>query len=161
MDDIEIETILSYFDEELCQFIDAIGEIPYIAMPLEKPYVICLSGKIKNLCGYDADEILADREHWENIIHQCDRERVFKVFTRCKNEGLPFNIGYRIVHKDRSVRYVNDKGEPVFNDEGEVIQIEGIITPLEEIKKPESYLLSEFRKTKTLKNVKSKYFQEA
>ena len=161
MDDAEIETILSYFDEELCQFTDAIGEIPYISMPQEKPYAICLCGKIEDLCGYGADEILADKEHWENIIHPCDRERVFSVFTRCKNEGKPFNIGYRIVHKDSSVRYVNDKGEPVFNNEGKVIQIEGTITPIKEIKKPESYQLSEFRKTTTLKDVKSNCFQGA
>lgn len=124
MQESKIQYILEQLKKELQGFIDALGEIPYVALPLEKPRVICFCAKIKKLCGYDADDILADRQLWGKMIHPDDRERVLAAFARCKNEGMPFNIGYRIIHKNDSVRYVNDKGGPVFDDRGEITQIE-------------------------------------
>jgi len=159
MQEVEIQTVLRHLSKELRRFIDTIGEIPYVALPSEKPEIICFAGKIRELTGYDANEILAGREHWEKMIHPEDRERVFAALVRCKNEGMPFNIGYRIVHKDYLVRYVNDKGEPVFDNKGEVAQIEGIITPLREITKPENIPLLEIKEVPASNNVNSNCFQ--
>jgi PAS domain S-box-containing protein len=160
MQEAKIQYVLERLSKELLRFIDTIGEIPYVALPSEKPEIICFSGKIKELTGYDANEILTDRQLWENRISPEDRERVFAAFARCKNEGMPFNIGYRIVHKDYSVRYVNDKGEPVFDNKGEITQIEGTITPLGGITKPESIPLLEIKEVPTYNNVNSNCFQK-
>ena len=119
MNETQIQTVLKHLSSQLHQFIDMIGEIPYVALPSERPEIICFSGKIKELTGYDVNEILADKEHWENMIHPYDHEQVFAAFTRCKSEGMPFNIEYRIVHRNGSLRFVSDNGEPVFNDKGE------------------------------------------
>lgn len=146
MQESEIQYVLGQLKKELQEFIDALGEIPYVAMPLEKPRIVCFCDKIKELCGYDADDILTDRQLWEKMIHPDDRERVFTAFARCQNEGIPFNIGYRIVHKDNSVRYVNDKGGPVFDDKGKITQIEGTMTPLKEVAKTENIPLLECEK---------------
>jgi len=132
MNEAKIQAVLNHLGKELHRFIDTIGDIPYIALPSEKPEIICFSGKIKELTDYDVNEILADKEHWENMIYPYDREQVFAAFARCKSEGTPFNIEYRIVHRGGSVRYVSDKGEPVFNDKGKITQIEGLITPIGE-----------------------------
>ena len=136
MQEAKVQYVLERLSKELQRFVDTIGDVPYIALPSEKPEIISFSGKIKELSGYDANEILADREHWANMIHPDDREEVFAAFTRCKNEGTSFNIDYRIVHRDGSLRYVYDKGEPVFDDEGKVAQIEGLIALIGESEKP-------------------------
>ena len=153
MQESKIQYVLEQLKKELHRFIDTLGEIPYVALPSEKPDIICFCEKIKELCGYDADDILADRQLWGKMIHPDDCERVFAAFARCKNKGMSFNIGYRIVHKDDSVRYVNDKGEPVFDDRGEITQIEGTITPLREITKTENIPLLEFEKATMSNNV--------
>lgn len=132
MQEKRYQPILALLDERLHRFIDTVGDVPYVAMPSEKPEIICFAGKVKDLSGYDVNEILADRDHWVNMIHPDDQERVFAAFAGCKNEGIPFNIEYRIVHKNGSLRYVSDKGEPVFNDKGQIIHIEGLITPIGE-----------------------------
>jgi PAS domain S-box-containing protein len=159
MQNEKIQYVLEQLKKELHRFIDTIGEIPYVALPSEKPEIICFAGKIKELTGYDANEILVDREHWANMIHPDDCERVFAAFAGCKNEGMPFNIGYRIVHKNGSLRYVNDKGEPVFDNKGEITQVEGVITPLGEGTKPESIPLLEIKEVPTYNNVNSNCFQ--
>lgn len=150
MQEVENQSILAVLDERLHRFIDTVGEVPYVALPPERPQIICFAGKVKALSGYDANDILTDRQLWIDMIHPGDRERVFAAFARCKNEGAQFEIEYRIVHKDGSLRYVSDKGEPVFNDEGEIIQIEGVITPIGECN---VQLLSEISKVKEFNNM--------
>ncbi len=159
MNEVKIQTILSHLSSELHRLIDTIGDIPYVAMPSEKPEIICFPGKVKDLSGYDANEILADREHWANMIHPDDQDLVFDAFARCKNEGTSFYIEYRIVHKNGSLRYVSDKGEAVFNNKGQITQIEGVITPIGESREPENIPLLEI-KQKTNSYVNSNYFQK-
>ncbi len=146
MQKAKIQYVLERLSEELRRFIDTIGDVPYVALPSEKPEIICFSGKIKELTGYDANEILADGQHWANMIHPEDLVRVFDAFNRCKNEGTPFEIKYRLIHKDGSLRYVVDKGEPVFNNKLEITQIEGIITAIGQSCKAENTPLSEITK---------------
>jgi len=138
MQEAKIQSILSHLDKELRRFIDTIGDVPYIALPAERPEIICFAGTIKELSGYDVNEILADRQHWANMIHPDDQKRVFDAFGECKNSGTSFEIKYRIIHKDGTPRYVVDKGEPVFNGKGEITQIEGIITAIGQSYKAES-----------------------
>ena len=145
MQESKIQYVLDRLDKELHRFIDTIGDIPYVAMPSEKPEIICFAGKVKDLSGYDANEILADREHWANMIHPDDQKFVFDAFAQCKNEGTSFYIEYRIVQKNGSLRYVSDKGEAVFNNKGQVIQIDGMITPLGESREPEGIPLLEIK----------------
>ncbi len=160
MNEAKIQTVLSHLSRELHRFIDTIGEIPYVAMPSEKPEIICFSGKIKELTGYDVNEILYDREHWANMIHPDDQELVFDAFAQCRNEGTSFYIEYRIVHKDGSLRFVCDKGEPAFNNKGEITQIEGLITTLGESTKAESFSFLEVKEVTTSNNVNSNCFQK-
>jgi PAS domain S-box-containing protein len=152
MNEAKIQTVLSHLSRELHQFINTIGEIPYVALPLEKPEIICFSGKIKELTGYDANEILADREHWADMIHPDDQEWVFAAFSRCKDGGTPFEIEYRIIHKDGSLRYVLDKGEPVFNNKGEITQVEGIISAIGQSEGTENIPVVEISKVAVFNN---------
>ena len=134
MQDKKNEPELTLLDKEPHRLTDTVPEIPYSALLLEQPQIIFISGRAQTF-GYSADEILADRQLWMNMVHPADRERVFAVLSYCKNSGTPFEIEYRIIHKNGSVRYVIDEGEPVFNDKGQVTEIEGIITDISEFKK--------------------------
>jgi len=152
MQELKIQYILERLNKELYRFIDTVGDVPYIALPSENPEVICFAGRIKELTGYDANEILAGRQHWANIIHPDDQERVFDAFALCKNSGTSFEIEYHIIHKDGTLRYVVDKGEPVFNDKGEITQVEGIISTIGQSGRTESIPVSEMPKATTFSN---------
>ena len=159
MQETKIQCVLERLHKDLHRFIDTIGDIPYIALPLEKPEIICFAGTIKELSGYDVNEILADRQHWANMVHPDDQERVFDAFTECKNSGISFEIKYRIIHKDGTLRYVVDKGEPVFNSKGEITQIEGTITAIGQGKETENIPLLEIMEVTSSNNVNSNNFQ--
>jgi len=137
------QSILTLLDKELNQLLDAIGDVTYLALPSERPEIICFSGRVEEVSGCSADEILADGQLWVNMIHPDDRQRVFAAFDECKDRGTPFEIEYRIIHKDGSVHYVIDKGEPVLNDKGQITHIEGIITDVSEFERAEHRGLNE------------------
>lgn len=138
MNEVKIQIVLSRLKEKLHQFIDTTDDIPYVAVPSEGPEIICIFDKIKDLSGYNADEVPADKEHWVNMILPDDQELVFDAFARYKkNGGTFFYIEYRIVHKNGSLRYIGDKGVGVFDNKGHVIRIEGLITTFGESREPE------------------------
>jgi len=143
MQEDKTEPDLTLLDEELYRLIGDITEVPYLALPLEQPQIIFIAGSIERLIGYSAAQIYADRQLWMSIIHPDDRERVLAAFAKCKNQGTPFEVEYRITHKDGSVLYVIDKGEPVVNDKGQIAQIDGIITDVSKQKRAEGVQLSE------------------
>jgi len=106
--------------------------VPYSTPPLERPEIVCFARRVEELTGYTAEEILADRRLWINMIFPADRKRVLAAFAKCGKCGIPFEINYRIIHKDGSVRHVIDEGEPVFDDKGRITGIEGMITAVGE-----------------------------
>jgi PAS domain S-box-containing protein len=132
MQETEIQYVLKRLHEELDQFVETIREIPYVALPLERPEIICFADRIRELSGYDADEILADRVYWASLIYPDDRQKVFAAYAKCKNWGVSFEIEYRIVHKDGLLRYVRDKGDPLYDGKGNVIHIEGTIVAIDQ-----------------------------
>ena len=118
-------------DKRLLQLLDVvIAGVPYSTLPLERPEIVCFARRVEELTGYTADEILADRRLWINMIFPADRKRVLAAFAKCGKCGIPFEINYRIIHKDGSVHHVIDEGEPIFDDKGRITRIEGMITAI-------------------------------
>ena len=120
-------------DKLLLQLLDVvIAGVPYSTPPLERPEIVCFARRVEELTGYTAEEILADRQLWINMVFPADRGRVFAAFAKCRKCGTPFEINYRIIRKDGSVYHVIDEGEPVFDDKGRITRIEGMITAVGE-----------------------------
>lgn len=160
MPDKKNQDDLTLFEEELNRLIEAVCEIPYSAPPSEQPQVICFSRRIEELTGYTADQILADQQLWMNMVYPADRDRVFAVFARCKNCGMPFEIVYRLIHKDGSLRYVIDRGEPVFDDRGQMTQIDGTITDVSEYEKARTCICQKNPGASEFNDVGSTVFQK-
>jgi len=160
MQEQENQYELTLLDEELHRLIGAVPQIPYSALPSEQPEIICFAEKIETLSGYSADQILADRQLWVKMIYTADRDRVFAALTKCRNHGIPFEIEYRIIHKDGSLHYVIDEGEPVFDDKGRIIRIEGIITDVSEYRKARICVCQKNPEVTKFNNVNSSVFQK-
>ncbi len=143
MQEAKNQSILTLLGRELNQLLDAIGDVSYLVLPSERPEVICFSGRVEEVSGYSADQILADGQLWINMIHPDDRRRVFAAFDECRDRGTTFEIEYRIIHEDGSVHYVIDKGEPVLNDKGQITHVEGIITDVTKCERAEHTGLGE------------------
>jgi diguanylate cyclase (GGDEF)-like protein/PAS domain S-box-containing protein len=72
---------------------------------------------------------------YESITHPDDQLWVREAVRGALDEGRRFDLEYRIVHADGSVRWVWERGTGVLNEEGQVIAIEGLIQDITDRRK--------------------------
>lgn len=94
------------------------------------------------LTGYTSDELLLNKGiSYENVIHEDDRELVRNAIASSVNSVSSFEIEYRIYHANGAVVWVIERGNPVYNNQDEVIAIEGYIQSISKRKHFEHTLL--------------------
>ena len=114
----------------------------YSAFPGETGPTTFMSKNWKDWTGYSAQEFYQDPEAWPKCIYPDDREKAVNAYIEaCRNED-PYNLEYRIVHRDTGqVRYVRDQGVLSRDTKGTLIRVDGIITDITEVKTSENELV--------------------
>ena len=117
------ELALRESEEKFRQLADNIPEIFWITDARQRK-LHYLSPGFETLTGKCHAEVLRRPRSWLQIVHPDDRERV-----RLARKALPhgeYNLEYRIVAADGSVRWVHDQAFPVRDAAGSVYRIAGI-----------------------------------
>ena len=74
------------------------------------------------------------------FVHPDDRDFVKKSIKEALHENKPYNVGYRILLSDSSVRIVHAQAEVVFDTTGRAVQLNGTIQDITENKRIEEEL---------------------
>jgi len=107
----------------------------YSAFPGKTGPTIFISDKWKDWTGYSPDELYRDPEAWPKCIHPDDREQIVDAFIRACRDKIPYDLEYRIIHKETGqVRYVRDQGLLNKDEKGDMMQVDGIVTDINEPK---------------------------
>jgi PAS domain S-box-containing protein len=83
--------------------------------------------------------LLRDPETWTEVIHPEDREYVTREEERLRAKG-EYDLSYRIVWPDGSIRWIRDRAFPVRDTQGNLIRIAGIAEDITESKQAEQQL---------------------
>ena len=84
-----------------------------------------------SLTEYEPDELIGNREVTYNaIIHTNDREKVWHSVQDAVEKQTAFHMQYRIATKNGQEKWVWEKGCGIFDDQGELIALEGFITDI-------------------------------
>jgi len=75
------------------------------------------------------------------MYHPDDREFLNQTVNLAISEGKPYKEELRILHPGGQIRYIEARGEAVFNETGEVIQLLGTVMDITERKQVEAALL--------------------
>jgi PAS domain S-box-containing protein len=106
--------------------------------------IIHISVACKRVYGYTPDEILADSELWMKVIHPDDRH-ITQTYFKGLKEGKTVCYQYRIIHKDKSIRWIEAKLIPTLNGTGFVVRIDGLCNDITDKIKLEKKLAEEKR----------------
>ena len=98
-------------------------------------------GDIDSALGYEVGEIKHTLEDWLRLIHPKDRPSLDDAVLLHKESTKPIQYTYRVICKDGSVRYWNDNGSPIFDQEGEPTKWVGGISDITERKRAEEALI--------------------
>lgn len=82
----------------------------------------------KELTGYDREDLIFNNLiSYEEITFEADRQAVRRKIDHAVELGERFEIEYRIRRADGIVIWVSERGNPIYDEYGEVQAIEGII----------------------------------
>jgi diguanylate cyclase (GGDEF)-like protein/PAS domain S-box-containing protein len=92
---------------------------------LDAESALYISPQIEGLCGYTAEEWMADPHFFGKVLHPDDREHVLGEFAHTHMTGDLFDGEYRIVAKDGRVVWVHDVAVRVRDDDGNPLYSQG------------------------------------
>jgi PAS domain S-box-containing protein len=106
---------------------------------VEPPWPVqYMSDEALALTGRPADDFLAGRVHWGDIVLPEDLPRLVQVAAAAVQEHRPFTLEYRIRHTDGSLRWVKDVARIVYEDDGTPLRLDGINLDITEWKRLEA-----------------------
>jgi PAS domain S-box-containing protein len=95
-------------------------------------------GDIDGMLGYDHDEFPRTLEAWEKTLHPDDRGRVMAALDRHAETGEPYNVEYRIIRKDGSLRNWIDRGLVIYDENGRITHSVGACVDITEHRQSEA-----------------------
>ena len=100
-----------------------------------------VSPRYEQVWGRPRKELYQSPQTFLEAIHPEDQQRVKSETFVAQDRGEPFNLEYRIIRSDGEVRWIQDRGFPVLNEQGDVILFTGVATDITERKSLEKQLL--------------------
>jgi PAS domain S-box-containing protein len=127
--------------DEYQSLVQNIPDAVYSALPDETGTTTFMSGRWEDWTGYAPEDFYRDHETWPKSIHPDDLGDAVGGYIEACRSGKEYVSEYRVIHKDTGqVRWVRDHGVPIKDEEGNVIQFDGIVTDITERKRAEEEL---------------------
>lgn len=100
----------------------------YRVLSQESDRIIFFNDLLESLTGYTKEEFPGkDLASFESLIDDKDKPAVISEVKRAIAEKRPFEIRYRFLHKTKGIRHFSENGRPVFDSDGKLQSIDGVI----------------------------------
>jgi PAS domain S-box-containing protein len=99
-----------------------------------------ISSRMEELLGYKADEIENDYSIFENARHPEDARKEQQAFETHLADQTPYEIDYRLRHKDGHYVWVSGKGQAVWDTDGTPLRMAGSLRDITDRKAAEAAL---------------------
>ena len=129
---------LEVVNRELSILFNSIDEI-FFSVNMTTLKVIQVSASCEKVYGYKQSEFLSDYRLWLDVIHPGDRH-IIDNEDKIMRKGEQINNQYRIICRDKTIRWVETKIIPTLNEEGNLIRVDGVTRDISERKKAETEL---------------------
>ncbi|NOK59040.1 MAG: hypothetical protein GFH27_549349n35 [Chloroflexi bacterium AL-W] len=121
------------------QMAEHIKEVFWMTDPA-KQQMMYISPAYEQVWGRTCESLYSEPTSFLDAIHPEDRERVIQAFPK-QIQGT-YEEEYRVVQPDGSIRWVEDRAVPIYNDEGQVYRVVGIAIDITSRKHNEEALQS-------------------
>lgn len=111
-------------EERFRQLAENIDEVFWMTTP-DGRQLIYVSPAYEQIWGRSCQSLYDEPTSWLDAVHPEDRDRVREQFFSRPESG-DFDVEYRVVRPDGTVRWIWDRGFAVYNEVGEVYRIAGI-----------------------------------
>ena len=106
-----------------------------------------ISDGCKELTGYDKEQLLLSQElTYASLIHPNDRNWTYEAVENALKSNETFSYEYRITDEKGKLKWVWEQGIGIYDEEGNVLHIEGFITDISSQKLQNDKLQTELNK---------------
>ncbi|HAX78554.1 MAG TPA: hypothetical protein DCY88_22655, partial [Cyanobacteria bacterium UBA11372] len=95
---------------------------------------------LDRLFGLPPGETARSLDAFIEMVHPEDRQGVIDRCQRCATSGADFDMDFRVVYPDGSIRWLSDKGKTFFDGEGNPAYITGACVDISDRKQAEEKL---------------------
>ncbi len=117
---------------------------------------VIVSPEIYRIHDIKPDDDASNTEFFFSRFHPEDRKRVVDLFERAEIEKTEFQVDYRIVLSDGTIKHLHTIGHPILNESGDLIEFVGTAIDVtaakqaeEALRRSESYLADAQTLTRT------------
>ncbi|GAB6147160.1 PAS domain-containing hybrid sensor histidine kinase/response regulator [Desulfocicer niacini] len=135
-------------EKKFRQLIENINEIFWIR-DVETNQLLYMSPNFEDIWGLSILQVTEKPETFLEAIHPDERDRFISIYKKQKDDEA-FKFEYRIVKTDGSVRWINEKNFPVFDESGKVYRRAGINEDITDRKRAEEKIIVSEEKYKRL-----------
>src|SRR5258708_24423671 len=101
---------------------------------------VIVSPEIYRMHDIKPDDDASNTEFFFSRFHPEDRKRVVDLFERSEVEKTEFEVDYRIVLPDGTIRHLHTTGHPVLNESGDLVEFVGTAMDVTAAKQAEETL---------------------
>jgi len=145
----QAEDALQKSEEKYRNLTESFNELIYRADP-ETLVATYVNQPVERIYGHTVEEWLNAPNLWEQTIYPDDRERVFAEFTELQTKLESGIVEYRIIKKDKTIRWVQDHVSWEKDQQGKPISMNGIIYDISESKEADKLLRQSEEKFRTI-----------
>jgi PAS domain S-box-containing protein len=77
--------------------------------------------------GYKVEELIKQKRTFTRLIHPDDRRRVCSQVQSALEQRLPYQLSYRLIGAENTLKKVEEQGCGIYSDAGEAVALEGLV----------------------------------
>ncbi len=129
----EAEAALEKSREEFQSLVTRVPAVVYRCVCDEHWTMQFISDQIETVSGYPASDFIDNAvRSFVSIIHPDDVQPVADGVNAAVAKQQPYALEYRVLHRDGSTRWVTEKGRGIYDDNGALLYLDGIIDDMTE-----------------------------
>ncbi|HEY9810770.1 MAG TPA: PAS domain-containing protein [Halomicronema sp.] len=134
----QLEEALRTSEERFRQFAENINDVLWVSN-IKQGKLLYISPAYEKIWGRSCQSLYSNYFSWIEAIHPEDQPRVKKLFQQ-QVMGGSYDAEYRVVRPDGSIRWIRDRGFPIFDPSGQANRAAGIAQDITESKNAEKVL---------------------
>ena len=135
------------------ELVEQTPAVIYTVDSRQPDFFVHISQQIEALSGYSPQVWIADAQLWIELIHSEDRARVLAEEIRTNKTGEPFNIEYRLVHRDGHLVWVHEEARQLHDASGQPTVWQGFMLNITERKQAEEEIKSQLEELQRWQDV--------
>ncbi|HEY8939566.1 MAG TPA: PAS domain S-box protein [Cellvibrio sp.] len=131
---IAMERELSSREQQYRTLIDNIPGVAFRCQANAPWAAIFISDAITALSGWETEKFYAGEINLGDLVHPDDADRVAQELAPAMINKTSYVIEYRIIRRDKTERWVSESASGVYDDDGNLHWIDGVIMDITESK---------------------------